>query len=75
MQHEGVATMTVTDRPLRADAQRNREKLLAAATEGAGPGARTGACDGFSAGGAAAVCGGAARTARLTIALPATSDS
>ena len=25
--------MTVTDRPLRADAQRNREKLLAAATE------------------------------------------
>src|SRR5437868_8052956 len=33
MQHEGVATMTVTDRPLRADAQRNREKLLAAATE------------------------------------------
>src|SRR5438067_3764748 len=25
--------MTVTDRPMRADAQRNREKLLAAATE------------------------------------------
>src|SRR5438067_6252849 len=25
--------MTVTDRPLRADAQRNREKLLSAATE------------------------------------------
>ena len=32
MQDEGVATMTVTDRPLRADAQRNREKLLSAAT-------------------------------------------
>src|SRR5258708_33834887 len=31
--NEGVPDMTVTDRPLRADAQRNRDRLLAAATE------------------------------------------
>jgi AcrR family transcriptional regulator len=33
MQHEPVANMALTDRPLRADAQRNRERLLSAATE------------------------------------------
>ncbi len=33
MQMKDVATMTVTDRPLRADAQRNRDNLLSAATE------------------------------------------
>jgi AcrR family transcriptional regulator len=33
MQAKDVASVTVTDRPLRADAQRNRDKLLAAATE------------------------------------------
>ena len=33
MQHERLATMPLTDHPLRADAQRNREKLLAAAKQ------------------------------------------
>src|SRR5450759_1493922 len=33
MQHESVADMTLTDRPLRADALRNRARLLSAATE------------------------------------------